>query len=142
MVLSPTVLYPALSMALPIISLATVSNSSFDCSSTYSYTIMSNLWGFAGELRDFCGVLGIDVFSGEPEVANFWDWRFGMFFGMFSAMRIIRVQANENFESRYQTTIALNHIKDLEPMRKILVLTERPLSHSAAREPNFGFLGS
>ena len=63
---------------------------------------MSNLWGykqvsknakwkrqfltFAGELRDFCGVLGIDVFSGEPEVANFWDWRFGMFFGMFSAL--------------------------------------------------------
>ena len=33
---------------------------------------------FAGELRGFYGVLGINIFCGEPEAANFWDWRFGM----------------------------------------------------------------
>ena len=64
-------------------------------------------------------------------------------------MRTIRVQANENFVPRYQTTYLLPKfyyrakpkpsLESLEPMQDFLVIggwAERPLSHSFIRDPN------
>ena len=64
-------------------------------------------------------------------------------------MRTIRVQANENFVPRYQTTYLLPKfyyrakpkpsLESLEPMQDFLVIggwAERPLSHSFVRDPS------